>query len=55
MLSTIGMQEFDAQVQRGTVHELSEDGFVARVTAAGGMLLDDYLRKVDELKLRYYG
>lgn len=54
-LSVIGMNDFTARIQRGTVRELREREFVARVREASTALIGDYRAQVRELKKRYYG
>ncbi|QGK71717.1 hypothetical protein GIY23_21325 [Allosaccharopolyspora coralli] len=54
-LSTVGMREFSARLRRGTVRELSEDQFVARVVEVAPQLIDRYQVEVSEVKVRYYG
>ncbi|MHA6802149.1 hypothetical protein [Salinifilum ghardaiensis] len=54
-LSAVGMDEFSARIQRGTVRELGEGEFAARVTEAANLLVADYQAKTTELKMRYYG
>ena len=53
-LSTVGMQDFTAKVRRGTVRELSEGEFTARVAEVAPQLIRQYQAKVLELKGRYY-
>lgn len=54
-LSTVGMREFTAQLRRGTVRELSEGEFVARVVEVAPQLLDRYPSAVSEVKARFHG
>lgn len=55
VLSTVGMQEFSAKIERGTVRKLREREFVARVTEAATVMIEEYRAQVDQLKVRYYG
>lgn len=55
VLSTVGMQEFSAEIKRGTVRELREAEFVARIAEVAPLLIENFRGKVDELKVRYYG
>jgi hypothetical protein len=54
-LSTVGMTDFSARIKRGTVRELRQREFVARVREAAAALIDDYRTQVKQLKVRYYG
>ncbi|WP_258175231.1 hypothetical protein [Actinopolyspora mortivallis] len=54
-LSAVGMDEFTARIKRGSLRELREDEFAARVSEAATLLVRDYQAKTTELKLRYYG
>lgn len=45
------MQAECANIKRGTVREHE---FVARVAEAAPLLIEDYVAKVAELKVRYY-
>lgn len=54
-ISTVGMQDFSATIRRGTVRELSEREFVARVAEVTPRLIQHFQAKVAELKVRYYG
>lgn len=54
-LSTVGMRQFSAKIERGTVRELTEREFITRVAEAAPLLIEDYIAKVAELKVRYYG
>ncbi|MBA8826322.1 hypothetical protein FHX42_003698 [Saccharopolyspora lacisalsi] len=54
-LSVVGMDEFTAQIKRGTQRELRESEFAARATEAAALLVEDYQVKTSELKVRYYG
>ncbi|TCP50841.1 hypothetical protein EV191_107105 [Tamaricihabitans halophyticus] len=54
-LSTVGMRSFSAEIQRGTVRELSERGFIANIAEAAPRLIEDYRAKVTDIKRRYYG
>jgi hypothetical protein len=52
-LSAVGMDDFTVRIKRGTVRELREREFVARVGEAASALLADYRAQVRELKKRY--
>ncbi|GAB2744387.1 hypothetical protein GCM10027174_17620 [Salinifilum aidingensis] len=54
-LATVGMQEFTASLRPGTVRQLSEREFVARVAEVAPLLIERYQAHVAELKVRYYG
>ncbi|WP_019856204.1 hypothetical protein [Actinopolyspora mortivallis] len=54
-LSAVGMDEFSARIKRGSLRELCEDEFSARVVEAASRLVRDYQAKTTDLKLRYYG
>ena len=54
-LSAVGMNDFTARITRGTVRELREREFVARVREAAAALIEDYRAQVRELKKRHYG
>ncbi|MGJ7908273.1 hypothetical protein ACOQFL_17560 [Actinopolyspora sp. H202] len=54
-VSTVGMQDFSATIHPGTVRELSEREFVARVAEVTPALIQRFQAKVAELKVRYYG
>ncbi|ASU80483.1 hypothetical protein CDG81_21880 [Actinopolyspora erythraea] len=54
-ISTVGMQDFNASIRRGTVRELSEREFVSRVAELTPRLIQRFQAEVAELKVRYYG
>lgn len=54
-LATVGMRDFSVGLRRGTVRELREDEFVARIIEVAPLLIDRYQAQVSELKARYYG
>ncbi|ASU80609.1 hypothetical protein CDG81_22670 [Actinopolyspora erythraea] len=54
-LSAVGMDEFTARIKRGSLRELREEEFAARVVEAATVLVRDYQAKTTELKWRYYG
>lgn len=54
-LETVGMVEFVAEIERGTLRELDEDEFAARVREAAPLMIADFQAKLTEVKLRYYG
>ncbi len=54
-LTAVGMDDFTVRITRGTVRDLREREFVARVGEAAAALLGDYRTQVRDLKKRYYG
>ncbi|MBA8824737.1 hypothetical protein FHX42_002084 [Saccharopolyspora lacisalsi] len=54
-ISTVGMRDFSATIRPGTVRELSEREFVARVAEVTPRLIQHFQAQVAELKVRYYG
>jgi len=51
-LSTVGMQDFSARVRRGTVRELGEEEFAARIAEVAPQLVRRYQARVLEMKVR---
>lgn len=54
-LSTVGMREFSARIKPGTLRELKERHFLARIDELAPRLIEEYRSQVGELKVRYYG
>ena len=54
-LSTVGMLDFSAKLCRGTVRELTEKEFTARVAEIAPQLIFRYQAQASQLKARYYG
>jgi hypothetical protein len=53
-ISAVGMQNATVRIAPGTLRELSEQQFVARIAEAVTALAEDHLAKVRELKVRYF-
>lgn len=54
-ISAVGMDQFVAHIQPGTVRELPEHEFTTKVAEAATRLVQHYRAQVAELQVRYYG
>lgn len=52
--SAVGMRDATVQIVPGTVRELTEDQFTVRTKEAVTILLQNYLAKVRDLRIRFY-
>lgn len=55
VVSAVGLRDFTVRVRPGTVRELREQEFTARVREAADAFRTDYLDQIRELKLRCFG
>lgn len=53
-VSAVGMQDIRVRIADGTIRALNEQEFVASAKEAVDALLQDYLAKVRELKIRFF-
>lgn len=54
-LSAVGMDEFTAEIEHGTLRKLKEHEFANRVAETASLLLDRHDAKATELQMGYYG
>ncbi|MGH3623086.1 MAG: hypothetical protein ACRDQ5_15040 [Sciscionella sp.] len=52
--SAVGMQDISVEIIPGTLREMTEDQFAARTKEAVTVLIQSYLAKVRDLRIRFY-